>query len=339
MNLKIHAAKNNITEIDIFGDIGQSWFSEGNTMGSVRAALKDVEGDLLINVSSLGGDAGEGLAIHDIIKSHKGNVTVKVIGLTASAGTFVALAGNKVEMSENAMFLVHNSWTMAMGNASDLRKTADSLDKFDARQISLYVAKTGKSEDEIKSLMAEEKWIDATEAKDFGFIDSIYTPTSAAASISIDSKKLIKAGMPPIPIKQNPKTETMSTEKEKSTLAKVLALIKGEVESPAADEKDDMIAQLEAAIVEKDAKIVELEAKIAELEGVTETATEEAEQAAAVIVDLNAKLGKAKAVATVVASADPLLVEAKVFVTEGEKILKNILAGTNDIEKSIHAKK
>ena len=100
-----------------------------------------------------------------------------------------------------------------------------------------------------------------------------------------------------------------------------------------------MIAQLEASIVEKDAKIVELEAKIAELEGVTETATEEAEQAAAVIVDLNAKLGKAKAVATVVASVDPLLVEAKVFVTEGEKILKNILAGTNDIEKSIHAKK
>jgi ATP-dependent Clp protease protease subunit len=344
MNLKIHASKNNVTEIDIFGDIGQSWFSEGNTMGSVRAALKDVEGDLLINVSSLGGDAAEGLAMHDIIKSHKGKVTTKVIGATASAGTFVALAGSDIQMSENALFLVHNAHTFAQGNAAEMRKVAEGLDKFDARQINLYTTKTGKSEDEVKSLMAEEKWIDATEAKEFGFVDSIFVPQSAAASMKVDASKLAKAGLPQIPETLINKINTMSAEKSK--LAKILAVINN-TDAPQADEKDDKITELEAANAELQTKLDEANAKIAELEGAAGESTQEADEAAAVIEtlqasvkSLNTELAKAKAVGTPLASVvDPNADGKKAPVTEGEKVLRNILSGATSIEKEIHAKK
>lgn len=177
------------TEIDIFGTIGESWFEEGTTMQSIKDKLKGIDSkNININISSLGGDVSHALAIHDIIKMHPSNVTTKVIGATASAGTIIALAGNRVEMSENSLFLVHNAWTVSMGNAEDMRHTADDLDQFDNRLVAIYKKKTGKNISEIKDLMKEERWIDAKEALSFGFIDSIFKPLQAAASITEDEK-------------------------------------------------------------------------------------------------------------------------------------------------------
>jgi len=178
--------------IEVFGEIGEGWFGEGNTMESINDDLKQASGkpiDLII--STLGGDVSHALAMHDLLKMHNAPVTAKIIGATASSGTIVALGASKVEMSENALFLVHNAWTVSMGNANDMREAASELDIWDSRIVNIYKNKTGKRKSQIHSLMEEEKWIDANGAKEFGFIDSTFKPTAQAKILTEKEKQNI----------------------------------------------------------------------------------------------------------------------------------------------------
>jgi len=175
MNFKIQNKSDETATIDILGDIGEGWFDEGITMTSINDQLKQITSqNIILNISSLGGDLTHALTIYDLLRSHKANITSKIMGATASSGTIIAMAGDKIEMSDNALFLVHNASSFAGGNADDLREQAEALDKFDDRIINIYKKKTGKAKSKISSLMAEDKWIDAKEAKSFGFIDKIY---------------------------------------------------------------------------------------------------------------------------------------------------------------------
>lgn len=184
MALQIRNESSENAEINIFGEIGESWFSEGITMEGINAMLSAITAkNITINVSSLGGDVNHAFAIHDLLKMKNANVTAKIIGMTASAGTVIALGANKVHMSENALFLVHNASTFAMGKADDMRAAAEVLDTVDNRLVAIYKNKTGKKKSEILNLMEEEKWITAEEAKDFGFVDKIFEPQPIAASI------------------------------------------------------------------------------------------------------------------------------------------------------------
>lgn len=251
MNFAIKNKSEEITEIDIFGEIGQSWFTEGITMQTVKDKIQNLSTpQIILNISSLGGDVDHALAIYDILKMHKAQITSKIIGATASSGTIIALAGDRIEMSENALFLVHNAWTMAVGNAEDLRATAESLDKFDSRIINIYKKKTGKRENTITNLMAEEKWITAEEAKDFGFIDSVFTPTKAAASV--DFKRFENSALPKLPEKFINKfnNDNMDNKEITSTLnswgEKIMNALKGKKE----EEKVDVTPLIETAKAE-----------------------------------------------------------------------------------------
>ena len=176
-NFKINN-KADVAEIDIIGDIGSSWFSEGVTMDAVRGQLQEIKGKpLTINISSLGGDVNHAFAIYDMIRMHNGEVNINIIGFTASAGTIIAMAGDNIFMSNNAFFLAHNAWTTMQGNAKELRESAEFLDKVDNTLANIYQKKINangknKKKSEILSLMAEEKWIDATEAIAWGFVNS-----------------------------------------------------------------------------------------------------------------------------------------------------------------------
>ena len=125
--------------IDILSDIGQGFFSDGFTMSDMNHFLRDIgEQDVTMNISSLGGDVNDALVIYDLMKMHKGKITANILGATASSGTVIAMGADYVRMSANALFLVHNTWTGAVGNAEDLRAIANDLDKFDKRIISIY---------------------------------------------------------------------------------------------------------------------------------------------------------------------------------------------------------
>jgi len=181
--------KADVSIVEIFGGIGEDFFGEGITAKSINDQLKEIKSPQIeLRVSSLGGNVFDALTIHDIIKMHPAKVTTKIIGATASSGTIIALAGDEIQMSENSLFLIHAPFVMTVGNSDELREAADDLDTVGDRIIDIYQKKTGKRKSQIKSLMKDEKWIDSDEAKNFGFIDSIFKPLQAAASITEDKK-------------------------------------------------------------------------------------------------------------------------------------------------------
>jgi ATP-dependent protease ClpP protease subunit len=181
-------------EFDLFGDVGESWWDDTITVDKVKNILNDNQNkNLLFNISSLGGDVNEALIIHDIIRMHKGQTKSRIIGATASAGTIIGLSTDEVEMSENALFLIHNVWGFAIGNAQQLRKDAERMDKFDDRLANIYLQNAEKrnvekKKSEIFGLMEEEKWINAEEAAAWGFIDEIKDINLQPAQMSMDNK-------------------------------------------------------------------------------------------------------------------------------------------------------
>ena len=175
----------NLTTIDIIGSIGEDWFDEGNSLETVRGQIVD-DSDLEINISSLGGDLIEALAVHDMFKAHKGKVTTNIIGATASAGTVIALGGDYIRISENSLFLGHKASMMVGGNAEDLRAAADDLDKFDSRLINIYKKKTGKTKAEIEAWLIKDSWLTAEEAKAFGVVDEVYKAKKVLNSAELE---------------------------------------------------------------------------------------------------------------------------------------------------------
>lgn len=161
--------------ISIYDAIGYDyWTGEGVTARRVASALRTLgAGPVTVNVNSPGGDMFEGLAIYNLLREHKGDVTVKVLGVAASASSIIAMAGDTVQIARAAFFMVHNSWVIAAGNRNDLRETADWLEPFDAAMADIYVARTGADTKAIAKLMDAESWIGGSAAVEQGFADEL----------------------------------------------------------------------------------------------------------------------------------------------------------------------
>lgn len=161
--------------ISIYDAIGYDyWTGEGVTARRVASALRTLgAGPVTVNVNSPGGDMFEGLAIYNLLREHKGDVTVKVLGVAASAASIIAMAGDTVQIARAAFYMVHNSWVIASGNRNDLRETADWLEPFDAAMADIYVARTGADTKAIAKLMDAESWIGGSAAIEQGFADEL----------------------------------------------------------------------------------------------------------------------------------------------------------------------
>lgn len=181
----------NIAELTIDGIIGEDMFAmdEGNTKEQMRAQLKEIDSiqadKIVVNISSLGGDVDHGLSIHDLLASNSAEVETNVIGMTASAATIIAQAGDVRKMSDNALYLVHRAWTMAMGNTNDFEAMSKDLAKLDDRISNIYAKRSNRTKEEFLELMNESNgdgiWISAEEAQEFGLIDEVSEPMKAAA--------------------------------------------------------------------------------------------------------------------------------------------------------------
>lgn len=163
------------TDIYLYDTIG-GWY--GIAVQDVIKELKDAKGAVNLRINSPGGDAFDGRALATAIQQH-GNVTAHIDGLAASAATYVALAARTVNIADGAFMMVHNAWTIAVGNAAELTDTIAMLQKIDASIASDYMAKTGKTLDEVKAWMDAETWFTAQEAKDVGLVDNIVASKSA----------------------------------------------------------------------------------------------------------------------------------------------------------------
>ena len=182
---EIKAQDDGSAELWMIGVIGDSEWSEVNLRGFVSDlnGLGDVE-DIHLRVQSNGGSVFAGVAIHNVLKNHPAKITGYVEGIAASMATVVLMACDSIVMPSNALFMIHDPWTGAVGNSKELRRVADLLDKTNqASVLSAYMKKTGQDEETIKDLMAEETWLTAEEALEYGFIDEISDAVELAACI------------------------------------------------------------------------------------------------------------------------------------------------------------
>lgn len=161
--------------ISIYDAIGYDyWTGEGVTARRVAAALRSMgPGPVTVNVNSPGGDVFEGLAIYNLLREHDGEVTVKVLGLAASAASFIAMAGDKVQIARAGFLMIHNSWVIASGNRNDMREIADWLEPFDAAMADIYATRTGLDAKAVAKLMDAESWIGGAAAVEQGFADEL----------------------------------------------------------------------------------------------------------------------------------------------------------------------
>lgn len=171
-------------EIYIYDDIGESPFSEsGVTAKRVAEDLKRMGNvrDVDLYLNSYGGSVFQGLAIYNVLRRNPARIMVHVDGMAASAASVVAMAGDVVKMAGNAFLMIHDAWAFAIGNAAQLRKTADELDMTTGSIADTYVARTGATPQMVRDWMSAETWFNAADAVRYGFADEVVAEKRAAA--------------------------------------------------------------------------------------------------------------------------------------------------------------
>lgn len=172
-------------DIRLYGDVegnGYDWWS-GKEIKSNTSALTFAEKleeypnakTINIYINSNGGDVYEGAAIYGQLMRHSAYKNVYVDGFAASIASVIAMAGNKVYMAPNAMMVIHNAWSFAVGNANDLRQEAEALDKVTEASRQAYLLKIGDklTNDKLIEMMDNETWLTAEECIQYGFADEL----------------------------------------------------------------------------------------------------------------------------------------------------------------------
>lgn len=307
------------TDVYIFDEIGMWGVTAQNFITDIKD-LKDTPINLRIN--SLGGDVFDGLAIYNIIKKRTAKTTVYIEGIAASIATIIALGADEVVMSENSLFMIHNASGGAMGESKDLQKTADILVKITEQLSEVYQAKTGLSQEAILDMMDAETWLNAQEALELGFIDTISDAIKVAAKYDVSKFKNITQEEIKNKLSININNKKMTNELKdwfNSKVEEIIASAKGGVvvskdvaEQTAItvnlgdnEEITNKISEFEAKNIELSNKMSLLEEELVSAKGNNETLTVEVE-------GLNAKINKADAKGTELeTSGDPAIVENK----------------------------
>ena len=175
---KYYQLTQNDTSADlyIFGDIcAWAWQEMGEQSGvTIVNQLKALDADTInVHINSYGGDVAEGLAIYNVLREHKAQIVTICDGFACSAASVVFMAGDRRVMQPASLLMIHNAWTVAMGNAAQLRKTADDIETITQASVEAYKKVATISEEEIKALMDAETWILPKDAVEYGFATEI----------------------------------------------------------------------------------------------------------------------------------------------------------------------
>lgn len=197
---KVVAKGADAAEIYIYGVIGGDWFGEGITAKMVADDLKALGkvNTIDVRINSEGGDVFQGKAIYSLLVENRAKINVKIDGLAASAASFIAMAGNNIEIAEGAFVMIHDAYGVSFGRAEEMRKYADLLDTVNATIYDVYASRTKQSIDKIKKWMKDETWFTAKEAVTNGFADTMTENLKVAASVQHPDwfKKLPSALLP-----------------------------------------------------------------------------------------------------------------------------------------------
>lgn len=309
---KIKNKSSEVADVYLFNDIGTFGITAQNFIDEIKE-YEDTE--LNIHINSLGGEVFEGMAIYSIIQRRKAKTTVYIEGIAASIASVIALAADEVIMSENSLLMIHNAWGGTQGEAKDMRKQAEILDKITNEIAEVYVKKSGIPYNEVIRMMDEETWLTAEEAVALGLVDSISEPIKVAAKYDVSKYKNITNKKVEQILSLTKKREIKMTEELKtwfnSKVEEIIAKVKDSkdvetVESVNVEVKLADNEEIMNKFSDLDGTISKLNNSIGELEGEKETLIAEVER-------MNALLSKADAKGTDVSTdGDPSVVENKV---------------------------
>lgn len=167
---RMEKKSDDLAEIEIFDEIDSFW---GIGPKEFKARLDEIKGakSIKLLLNSPGGSVFDGMAIYNLLAAHRDKLDIEVVGLAASIASIIALAGRKLTMAEGSYYMIHNPLTIMIGDAEELRKTADVLDKMKGDLVAIYGKKSGLKDNEISQLMDDETWLTADEAIEKGFAD------------------------------------------------------------------------------------------------------------------------------------------------------------------------
>lgn len=174
---------NVITMFDIVGE--DFWTGGGITAKKVAAQLRAI-GDrpVEVQINSPGGDMFEGIAIYNVLREHPQAITVKVMGMAASAASIIAMAGDTIEIGAASFVMIHNCWVLAVGNRHDMAEMAEWLAPFDAAMVEVYAARSGQKAADIAKWMDAETFMSGSQAIERGFADALL----AADKLTVDDQ-------------------------------------------------------------------------------------------------------------------------------------------------------
>tara|TARA_B110000046_G_scaffold49728_1_gene55394 strand:- start:3142 stop:4140 length:999 start_codon:yes stop_codon:yes gene_type:complete len=302
----INSKASKVIDVYIFDEIGMGGV---NAQGFIEEIKSFKDSPMNLHINCVGGDVFDGMAIFNIIKKRTAKTTVYIEGIAASMGSVIALAADSVVMAENSLFMIHNAWGGAMGEAKEMKKTAKLLDKISGEIADIYVKKTKLPYDKVKEMMDEETWLNAEEALELGFIDSISDAIKVAAKYDVSKFKNITNKEIKNKLSINIKSKKMTDELKtwfNGKVEDIIARVKSENTDTDSKSKIEVTMSDEAEILNKfsdfESKITEISGSVTELEGEKETLTIEVER-------LNALLSKASATGTEISTdGDPAVV-------------------------------
>ncbi len=168
--------EDNKAKLFIYGDIvSYEWYDNDVSASGFKEdleALGDIS-ELDVHINSYGGSTFEGLAIYNLLKQHKAKINVYIDGIAASAASIIAMAGDKIYVPSTALIMIHNCWTYTGGNAKELRKTADDMDKIAEAYKAAYLSKINITEEKLEELLEAETYLTSKECVEMGFADEI----------------------------------------------------------------------------------------------------------------------------------------------------------------------
>lgn len=165
-----------VADLYIYGDItSYKWNESDTTAWGFKQELEELGeiSELNVHINSYGGETFQGLAIYNLLKQHKAQINVYVDGIAASSASIIAMAGDKIYIPKTALMMIHNCWLLAIGNAKELRKTADDMDKIAIAYKEAYLSKINITEEKLDKLLDEETYLTADECIEMGFADEI----------------------------------------------------------------------------------------------------------------------------------------------------------------------
>lgn len=185
---------NNEVDIQIYGDITSwEWFDSDVSSYTLSKQIEGLECDKInVYINSYGGEVAEGLAIYNQLKRHKAKVKTICDGFACSAASVIFMAGDERVMSTASLLMIHNAWSWASGNANELRKQADDLDKITQASVNAYMQEVNITEEELKQMLDDETWITPQEAIEKGFITAIVNEKEAEEVSQSVKKSLMK---------------------------------------------------------------------------------------------------------------------------------------------------